>query len=376
MLHGNTGILIIDNSSKIHNGPSGLKQMEKLYSHCKSSEEVPMHPELKKYNHELLRGDYDKSSGNENILELISDTRFINMPKYTIMRRKNGEKYKLKKNAVILIEIKLFYMRPKENGTAEACPLDIDEQERKRWEEESLLWGVQRFQDPVSKKNNVIFAYVHYDAENPHIHMFICPEYDGRYDQNFFFGGPIKIDQLLKSYNKMMQEKFGLLPLEKKGKVKNSSVKRIRRKLDESVFSENPVKMMPEDTSKTIIARANETLKNISGYYFGLERAKEREIDKLNYQIKNPGVVESIEYDFINNRIAYLKKREASLQIQREEITNLCSDIYRILKDTKDPTEAKNEVLREIYSRPQLLKRLSESKNEIARIKLEINKNK
>lgn len=376
MTYGNIGIVEISPASKIHNGEAGRKKMVELFKHLEGYDESGIiYPGFTGFNKELIDiSEYKKING-DNTLCAITDERFSKMEKYTVLRRKNGEKYKLKEDAVILIEIKLIYVRQYHDGKPEPCVLDENQSERDRFESESIKWAEKKFSDKGSGKDNIAMAMAHYDEENPHIHIVVCPEHNGKYDQNYFIGGPAKINSIIKSYNKMMHEKFGLDILKPEIRARNSSSKRTRRTFDESIFNRDHIIVEENDTPMSVSKKANEIIKDINGYYAGIMKSKQRENNELEYKVSNPHTALSVKLKSEQRRLEYFRGKNRELGEKQRELMDKYLSILKILSESSDSKEGRNEALRFIYSDPEFAKKLTVAEKSLNRIKKETSKN-
>lgn len=61
-------------------------------------------------------------------------------------------------------------------------------------------------QEKLGGRENIVGISAHLDETNPHVHVAVCPLADGRLNQNVYFGGPLKLASLHRSFRKHMNE--------------------------------------------------------------------------------------------------------------------------------------------------------------------------
>ena len=133
---------------------------------------------------------------------------------------------KTRKDAVKGIEVILTYTRDfdDKNNCYRETLIDLDDEERKRWEQENIAWLREQFKDPITGKDNLISAVAHYDEQSPHIHAVIVPEVGSRLNASYFLGGKAKMHTLQRSYSETMSKEFGLKQSRYKSKMKNEDI--------------------------------------------------------------------------------------------------------------------------------------------------------
>lgn len=385
MEYGNIGTFSISQESKFHNNEKGFSKMRKAFRHNERiSETEIVYKDLTEYNHSLVDiNKYIEKYGDQT-LKAISDERKNEMSRYTTERTKKGEPYKLSNDAVIMFEAVLTYVRPYEDNVPKQCILDYDEEERKRWEEESISWAREQFRDPVTGKDNVVMATVHYDEASPHIHLMVVPEYNGRYNQKYYIGNDerlgekigTRVDKLSESYNRMMYEEFGLGLRREKSRMQRISVKKNRENDERVVSLSEKFVFAPHETLQQTADRANETIREIEA-----EKAREiseidRKIDHLKQQIIQPDLTEEIENDrLVKERKQEEEKYYHSME-KSQEYAKTIDDARRILEETEKDEEAREKALRIIKDNEELMQMLISRQHEIEREEREQKKRK
>ncbi len=293
--------------------------------------------------------------------ELISDARTSDMTYYNT-RKANGENHPVRKDAVIMIQLVLTLTRPLDkNGVPQEMVTDFDMKARERFESLSLEWAREKFKDPVTGKDNVVAATVHYDETSPHIHLLVCPEVDGRYNQHPFIGGNTRWKILSNEYGTLMAKEFGInKPLEqavtKKTRHQAFRADKIKKLneltppvFDDSAIDENG-KVSFKDVQSYIELR-DEYDKDIISIHANELTVKDNQIKTLRTQVKHPDKVTENTIQTLTSRTEYLERTLEDTTYTLYDEAKSKTEVLELIKEiSQDPTKLNIQNLELIYS--------------------------
>ena len=365
MEYGNIGRVGIQQASKFHNNAGGISGMKKAFRHNERIATVEaVYPDLTPYNHDLIDlSSYYEKYGDDT-LKTIVEERKNGMSHYTTDKTKAGGKYKLVPKAVTMFEVVLTYIRPYNDNVPGICPLDYDPEERKRWEDESIAWAREQFRDPVSGRDNVVAASVHYDEASPHIHLMIVPEYNGRFNQKQYIGSRDRIKRLAKSYNKMMHDEFGLRLMRENSHSINIPVREERSREERAIHNTEIMYEISGETPEQAIGRANEAVKNVIGEKSGILYRKDREIESLRQQILQPDIGLENKIEELNVERESLENRYFDESMKIKADLKALDDIKRTLEE-RDGEEAREAALLELRKNEELMQEIIQRQHQI-----------
>ncbi len=157
------------------------------------------------------------------------------------------------------------------------------------WAERNVEWMKQRYGE-----DNVLHAVLHMDESTPHIHFFVTPVKDGKFNAKDIIGGRNEMRQLQTDYAKAMEE-FGLMRgLKKGGRASYVQIRELYAEID--ALSELPP---PEENEslEEFYERANAEYKSVETAALKLKKENERLKVTQGYAHE----IENKYYDLIEN---------------------------------------------------------------------------
>lgn len=317
-------------------GTASRQKFDAAYEHNlrlneKGTEHL-LHPEFTEFNKELVNLTLDKTYCE------IADERVAEMEYY--------KNHNVRKNAVYMVELVLAYNR--DNG--QACILDTNQKERARWEETNLKFLREQFKDPVSGKDNLVAASVHYDESSPHIHALIIPEYDGHLNQTPYFSKK-RFHELQRDYGELMSKEFGLQKSRQNSRATNRSMKafhyglqmRMEGKQYEYTNQFGQILNPREDLKLREGETKDEQYKRIDDYFGMIEAAhykrdlqQQQKIAELETDLQNPDLAIQRKIDNAMNKANYMEHQLMQVSMENEKTENLVFDIIDVMQQEKD----------------------------------------
>lgn len=276
---------------------------------------------------------------------------------------------KTRKDAVKGIEVILTYTRDfdDKNNCYRETLIDLDNEERKRWEQENITWLREQFKDPITGKDNLISAVAHYDEQSPHIHAVIVPEVGGRLNASYFLGGKAKMHTLQRSYSETMSKEFGLKQSRYKSKMKNEDIALFYQKAKDYLYDYEYPTLEKDETVEQFEARIMDEIKALrASHMMELER-KENEIREVktllktpeNYNIRMEETVNARDYyrdqaeKYLNQSDSYLE-RLTQVEVENKKESALLVEIDSIL-NSDQTAEQELQTLQELMLQNQIL---------------------
>lgn len=317
-------------------GTASRQKFDAAYEHNlrlqeKGTEHL-LHPELTNFNKELI-----DLTMNKTYCE-IADERVSEMDYY--------KTHKVRSNAVYMVEIILAYNRDQ----GQPCILDTNQKERERWEQVNLQFLRDQFKDPVSGKDNVVAASVHYDETSPHIHAFIIPECDGHLNQTPFLSKK-RFFELQNEYGKLMSKEFGLNKSRQNSRANNRSMKafhyglqmRMEGKQYEYTNQFGQVLNPREDLKLREGEAPEEQYQRIDDYFGMIEAAhykhdlqQQQKIAELETDLRSPDIAITRRIENAENRANYMEHELMQVSTESKRSEELISDIIDVIQQEKD----------------------------------------
>lgn len=362
------------------------------------------------FAHNMRLMDVPNAAQNLNIMDQFRDNQVLN--NYDLVSMEPGQSYndainarikdmnegtehfksrKIRKDAVKGIEVILTYTRDfdDKNNCYRETLIDLDDNERKRWEQENIAWLREQFRDPITGKDNLISAVAHYDEQSPHIHAVVVPEVGGRLNASYFLGGKAKMHTLQRSYSETMSKEFGLKQSRYKSKMKNEDIALFYQKAKDYLYDyEYPVKEKDE-TIEQFESRVMDEMKALrASHMMELER-KENEIREVKTLLKTPENYNIRMEEAINSRDYYRDQAEKYLdqnndylerltyvEVEDKKKSDLLFGIDSILNSDVDPEKAVQELQEMMMRNQQLMDEIREREEEEEKKKKEKEKEK
>lgn len=381
------GILKFDKKTKIHKG-----QKSKAVSMCVHNDRLEEKAapnadhDRSIFNHDLIDiSDYQEKYHENAYYELLKDK--VSALEGYQGKYKNGKEKSPRTGSVYGFEITLNYERTKNaDREPQPCPLDFDIKERDRWEQLSLKWAQEMFKDPLTGKDNVVAAKVHYDEGNPHMHLLIMPAYDGKLNQHYILAYD-KLPELYYGYNKFMAQKFGLellpdqTPKRNRPKVKatEKDLAIFHSALHVAINNHDFPRLEKDETIEHYEHRVKEAMMQLNGAVFSKDTENQQLRDKMQDIIRNPDLYQQIEIDNARNKAQYAERQNQRLLKENESYALMGQKISDIVQNEPDAEKAVIEVMKSLMDNSYFMEWLrlqQKEKEEMEKEKQRIYKDK
>ena len=235
--------------------------LTRKYQHNYRTGKVPnADPELLHKNEELVK------LGGKTYVEKFDE----------IMNRLREQNPKIRKNAVLALEIVTTFSRDK-----------IESVDLEKWKSDQVKWLRENFNpNPEEFGDNVVSVMFHGDeAGNVHCHSVIIPIDDkGHLNASYFLDGRAAMIKLQDSYGDMMEERHGLKRGLRGSSAKHEDIKRFYAAQNMALAQEGPEIRTVKGRKETVEEykeRSDEYIKDLHLKMLAMQKEHERTIAEM-----------------------------------------------------------------------------------------------